>query len=921
MASERPYDPDLEWIDHIRPTGLVVAGSVLKDHQLVPVRQTEADTSAVSALIDPDPDEPALSDPWRFFSAILGWRASDVAGAPEGPALPSDLAVVLPEQATLLVPDWAMAAPKGTAGWQLLVKLEGKGIDPDQRGAVGGWEATPHQRFERLLRESGVSTGVLVWDRELRLIHAPRGETSGWLAFPLRALTGVAGRVMLGGLKLLLTNFRLHNDAEARRLPQILKASREAQAKVSTKLAEQVLGALHELLRGFDHAEPDLIRELARTRSHHLYEGLLTVLLRLVFLLYAEDRDLVPSRNDGPGRALYQANYSVRGLFAKLEEDTALNPDTMDERTGAWGRLLATFRLLHEGDHSGWIRARGGKLFDRTRFGFLEGRAAASDAAQVPKVTDGCVHRVLTSLMTLAGDQGVRERLSYRTLDVEQIGSVYETVMGFTVDVARGAVLAIKAGKNNKTPVFVDLDALAARKGVDRIKSLKESADRALTAKQDKAVKEAKSAADLAAALEGIADERGSPGRHPAPAGTPILQPTAERRRTGSHYTPRELTEPIVRHALEPIFERLGADATPERVLEIKVCDPAMGSGAFLVEACRTLAARLVKAWERHPGTRSALPPDEDDDLHARRLVAQRCLYGVDKNPMAVDLARLSLWLATLARDHEFTFLDHALKCGDSLVGLTVEQMSRLHWDETADGMPLYAGLIRERVTAALHGREEIRTAPDDVTAAIQEVRYRAIESRLDDARAIGDAVIAAFFASDKGKARERERAEVEQALNGNPPKWDEIKRRAAAPRQGEHPLSPFHWELEFPEVFRRDNPGFDAFVGNPPFAGKNTITDGSGAGYLLWLKQLHRGAHGNADLGAHFYRRCFGLLRAGGCFGLIATKTIRQGDTRDTGLKVILATGGTIYRAQRRVRWPGEAAVVIAVVHIQKGD
>ena len=921
MASERPYDPDLEWIDHIRPTGLVVAGSVLKDHQLVPVRQTEADTSAVSALIDPDPDEPALSDPWRFFSAILGWRASDVAGAPEGPALPSDLAVVLPEQATLLVPDWAMAAPKGTAGWQLLVKLEGKGIDPDQRGAVGGWEATPHQRFERLLRESGVSTGVLVWDRELRLIHAPRGETSGWLAFPLRALTGVAGRVMLGGLKLLLTNFRLHNDAEARRLPQILKASREAQAKVSTRLAEQVLGALHELLRGFDHAEPDLIRELARTRSHHLYEGLLTVLLRLVFLLYAEDRDLVPSRNDGPGRALYQANYSVRGLFAKLEEDTALNPDTMDERTGAWGRLLATFRLLHEGDHSGWIRARGGKLFDRTRFGFLEGRAAASDAAQVPKVTDGCVHRVLTSLMTLAGDQGVRERLSYRTLDVEQIGSVYETVMGFTVDVARGAVLAIKAGKNNKTPVFVDLDALAARKGVDRIKSLKESADRALTAKQDKAVKEAKSAADLAAALEGIADERGSPGRHPAPAGTPILQPTAERRRTGSHYTPRELTEPIVRHALEPIFERLGADATPERVLEIKVCDPAMGSGAFLVEACRTLAARLVKAWERHPGTRSALPPDEDDDLHARRLVAQRCLYGVDKNPMAVDLARLSLWLATLARDHEFTFLDHALKCGDSLVGLTVEQMSRLHWDETADGMPLYAGLIRERVTAALHGREEIRTAPDDVTAAIQEVRYRAIESRLDDARAIGDAVIAAFFASDKGKARERERAEVEQALNGNPPKWDEIKRRAAAPRQGEHPLSPFHWELEFPEVFRRDNPGFDAFVGNPPFAGKNTITDGSGAGYLLWLKQLHRGAHGNADLGAHFYRRCFGLLRAGGCFGLIATKTIRQGDTRDTGLKVILATGGTIYRAQRRVRWPGEAAVVIAVVHIQKGD
>ena len=97
-------------------------------------------------------------------------------------------------------------------------------------------------------------------------------------------------------------------------------------------------------------------------------------------------------------------------------------------------------------------------------------------------------------------------------------------------------------------------------------------------------------------------------------------------------------------------------------MLDLKVCDPAMGSGAFLVEACRALGERLVQAWTRWPETRPTIPPDEDEELHARRLVAQRCLYGVDKNPLATDLARLSLWLATLARDHEFTFLDHALK-------------------------------------------------------------------------------------------------------------------------------------------------------------------------------------------------------------------------------------------------------------------
>ena len=125
-------------------------------------------------------------------------------------------------------------------------------------------------------------------------------------------------------------------------------------------------------------------------------------------------------------------------------------------------------------------------------------------------------------------------------------------------------------------------------------------------------------------------------------------------------------------------------------MLDLKVCDPAMGSGAFLVEACRALGERLVEAWARWPETRPTIPADEDEELHARRLVAQRCLYGVDKNPRAVDLARLSLWLATLARDHEFTFLDHALKCGDSLVGLTTAQIAAANWDESKPGLPLF---------------------------------------------------------------------------------------------------------------------------------------------------------------------------------------------------------------------------------------
>jgi hypothetical protein len=917
MADPPRLDPDLEWLDLVRPVGLVVAPSLLKELPLSPELQTRTDNAAVAELLSPeDEGGPALSDPWAFAERILGWPVARVAGAPGGPALPDDLCKVLPEYDTVLEPHWALAGLDG--GWQLLVRIEAPAIAPDTRGGLAGWEATPHQRFERLLRETGIPIGVLISDKELRLVYAPRGETSGWIAFPLRPLATVAGRPMLGGLKLTLGSFRLFNDAEDRRLPALLKASREAQAAVSTALAEQVVGALHELLRGLAAAEPELIRKLATERPHHLYEGLLTVLMRLVFVLYAEDRDLIPSRIDAKARAFYDQGYSARGLHGKLLEDQARHPDTMEERLGAWGRLIALFRLVHAGDRTGWVRARGGKLFDPDAFPFLEGRAIPEEAPRIAQVTDGCVLRVLDGLLTLKG-----ERLSYRTLDVEQIGSVYETVMGFTVLRATGPVLAIRAGRHNRTPVFVDLAELAALKPDERLKRLKEGAQRSgqLSPKQQQAIKAAAGAEGMAAALDSIVDERGSPDKRVMPAGTPILQPTDERRRTGSHYTPRSLTEPIVHYALEPAFERLGPEARPEDVLDLKVCDPAMGSGAFLVEACRALAARLVQAWARWPDARRKLPADEDEDLHARRLVAQRCLYGVDKNPMATDLSKLSLWLATLARDHEFTFLDHALKTGDSLVGLTRAQIAAVHWDTSKPGLPLFRTLIRDRFEAALTGRAEIRDAPDDVERSIQEARYQQIERRLSDARLLGDAVVAAFFSADKLKVREAKRQEIESWLN-EPAEamWLKVGALAGTLGDGETPIPPFHWELEFPEVLGRDNPGFDAVVSNPPFLGGRRISIVLGFNYNYWLELVQGGASRNADLVAHFFRRVFWLLRYDGVFGLLATNTIGQGDTRATGLEDILSSDGSILRAEKRLEWPGEATVIVSVVHVAKG-
>lgn len=923
MSAEQIPNPETEWLDHVRPVGLVVAPSLLEELGLTPLRQSPIDSALAAEYLEPETDKSALPDPWVFFSGVLGWESQHVAGSPQGPAVAPELSLSLPEHGTVLNPTWAVSELGNAARkWQLLVRIEPTGVDPDSRNALDGWEASPQQRFERLLRDTGVFAGILLTDHTLRVIYAPRGESSGHLSFPLRALGNVAGRAMLGGLKLLLNRSRLFSDAEERRLPAILRKSRDAQASVSSLLAEQVLGALHELLRGLDRVEPELLRGLAASQPEPLYEGLLTVLLRLVFVLYAEDRDLLPSRASGRTREIYENSYSVRGLYARLVQDAALSPDTMDERYGGYGRLLALFRLIHAGHRSHFIQARGGKLFDPDEFLFLEGRRSQADPPRILRVSDGCLLRILEGLMTLRVRGGERERLSYRTLDVEQIGSVYETVMGFTVQVARGSVLAIKAGKHNRTPVFVDLDALIATKGKERIKFLKENAGRGqLSAAVTKAVEAAQSIGDLAAALEVIADERASPLRQVSRGGTPLLQPSDERRRSGSHYTPRSLTAPIVRHALEPALERLGEQATPAQILDLKICDPAMGSGAFLVEACRVLGERLVQAWARSPDQRPAIPADEDEELHARRLVAQRCLYGVDRNPRAVDLARLSLWLATLARDHEFTFLDHALKCGDSLVGLTHEQIQSLHWDLGA-GLPLFSGLVRERVALAIKGRSEIREAADNEPRANQEARYQQVEAQLQGARLVGTALIAAFFSSDKPKVREAVRQKIESWANGSPDDlWPRLAAQAASLRSGDHAITPFHWQIEFPEVFVRNNPGFDAIVGNPPFAGKNSIIAGNPQGYLPWLQNLHEGAHGNADLVAHFFRRAFGLLRQQGSFGLIATNTIGQGDTRASGLTRIIADGGAIARATRRLKWPGEAAVVVSIVHVIKGS
>ncbi len=303
-------------------------------------------------------------------------------------------------------------------------------------------------------------------------------------------------------------------------------------------------------------------------------------------------------------------------------------------------------------------------------------------------------------------------------------------------------------------------------------------------------------------------------------------------------------------------------------------------------------------------------------------------MYGVDKNPFAVNLAKLSLWLVTLAKDYPFTFLDHALKCGDSLVGLTKAQIGSFGKDASYD-LPLLA-LLKEKIDKARNLRTQIQANDNRSDADYDQKRLRLldVEQELREARLTGDVKIAAFFAGSNNKEREEKEREFAELVR----KWryqttdvetqnlSSIQGISQKLRRSNQCIIPFNWDIEYPEVFDVGKSGFDAIVGNPPFAGKNTTINANAPGYLDWLKEVFPESHGNSDLVAFFFRRAFDLLRQGGAFGLIATNTIAQGDTRSTGLRWICEHGGTIYNAQKRMKWVGQAAVVVSVVNVLKG-
>lgn len=963
-----------DWLNLIEVSGPFLAVPVLRDvlpqglEALTsgrPQRLRAAYDEWRDAVDTDDADLPAIHSAWIDEVLQSALEVDDQVLRRAG-SFPELLKVSLPEHGVTIAPDLAIVNPTQGDAPLLPVQLYDPDTDLDATRNYDGLATTPGDRMVAMLRAVGCPVGLVTNGERWMLVHAPAGAVASFASWYAR-LWGQEPETLRAFVSLL--GVRRFFGPEAERLPTLFERSLKHQDDVTDALGEQVRRAVEVLVQSLDRADQDRNRDLLHdVDPKELYEAGLTVMMRLVFLLAAEERGLLLL-----GDPRYDAFYALSSLRMQLRADTE---EILERRRSAWSRLLALFRGVYGGIDHPLLRlpAMGGSLFDPDRYPFLEGRKKGtnwrSDPAEPLPIDDRTVLLLLEAIQTFEG-----RTLSYRALDVEQIGHVYEGLLERTVQRVDDVTLELEGSAKAKNARLTLGEIESARlDGAARIVNLlMERSERSEPAIRNAISREPdeRVAARLLTVCRGDVklrdgimpyvdllrtDPWGYPLVHHAGAFVVVLG--ADRRESGTHYTPKSLTEKIVEETLTPVVYRGPAEGAPredwklksaDELLDLKVCDPAMGSGAFLVQTCRWLADRLVEAWSDMEATGGRIDDEgrilaaddtagfeplsrdtEERAILARRLIAERCLYGVDKNPLAVELAKLSLWLTTLAKGRPFGFLDHNLRSGDSLLGIhDLGQLIELDMKPKGKAqLRLFGRTIRSAVDKALALRSQLRSIPIRDIGDVEAMAALDAQSRSELALPglIADALVGIVLADARAVKITALATMADEAAGGDANTQARLLRQAIADLAGDTSdgvsRRPLHWPLEYPEVFLRDNGGFDAFVGNPPFLGGQRITGVAGTTYRDWLvKQIAEGRRGSADLVAYFFLRAYSLLRDGGNFGLLAVNTIAEGDTRQVGLESMVSGEAVIHAAYPNEPWPGKAAVATSRVHIHKGE
>lgn len=687
----------------------------------------------------------------------------------------------------------------------------------------------------------------------------------------------------------------------------------EAGSRIREGLSVAFINCINILAKGFlEHPKNEILRksiyenysvnndikvdedDYKKLSSDKYFLYLLRLLYRILFLFVIEERDLVFSEiNEKLGnnydklkrlKSIYYSYYSLTRL-RKLSERLYFYDNKLED---IWISLKHTFRIFEDEKYSAklGIYPLGGDLFSYDAIGVLN--ESYLDNETLLK----CI-----KYLTIFENNKKKEtiKVSYASLNVEEFGSVYEGILEYT-------------GKfifNGKIQFLID--------------------------------------------------------------------ESSERASSGSHYTPEELVQPLIKNSLDFIIENIKTEVNKEvekeyagkhqtyssigiitveknnikkdkiikALLNLKICDVSCGSGHILLTTARRLAIEVAKAETGED------QPNPTNYRKALRSVIRHCIYGVDINPLAVELCKVSLWLESHNPGEPLNFLDHKIKCGNSIVGVARieelnENISAEAFIKLPDDDPKTCSLLRKendiqlKGGVSLFGGAKLDTTTVDFyremfnfdnlpentleEVKLKKQKYETLKgSEYYFLKQLSDMQTAQFFIQ-KTEEKKRKIATTEDFINFSKKDKSVSNIKISASDSVAYEKRFFNWFIEFPEVFLTEQNGFDLIIGNPPFLGGQRLSGTYGDNFLNYVKYKYAPA-GSCDLVTYFFRRVYELIKPHGFMALISTNTIAQGVAREGGLDVIVKNGGNINFAVRSIKWPGVAAVDVSLITIFKGE
>ena len=632
-----------------------------------------------------------------------------------------------------------------------------------------------------------IQWGILTNGRKWRLYGTNDYETQTYYEVDLPELLQ---RGDLEAFKYFYVFFRpaaFHESGGTTFLDEVWSESETASQELGENLQDNVFTAVRVLGRGFVETNDDLdIDPDDEEALGELKEQSLVFLYRLMFVLYAEARGLIHPEGQR-AQDDYEENFSLDALRLQIHEeigevDEGFEDEFSEYSTSMWGRLEDLFRLIDQGEENLGIPPYNGGLFDHEVHEFLTEN----------EVSNRYLAEVIYRLSTTQNDEGRYVLADYADLDTRHLGSVYEGLLEhqFRIAPEQYAAVAEDGGQVWKPATEVS----------------------------------------VAEAVETVPE-----------GGLYVVNDEGERKATGAYYTPDYVVTYIVEETIGPLVEEIQEDLIDQgfepgtqeyiapffrRVTDLRILDPAMGSGHFLTKATGYLSEQVM-AEVREAETEFGVAFDEH---HIRREIAKECIYGVDLNGMAVELAKLSMWLETLAADRPLAFLDHHFKQGNSLVGSDIEDIEELESDANGDddqySLAEFGATREGTIERLMDIYGEFLAIENETVEDVRKMKRKYAEIEQDELRrrlvAMANVHTAERFGLDvPGGAYER----MAKALEDDE-EWVNVKDtdwfKSAQTIGGEQDF--FHWKLAFPEVFyreggtTREDAGFDAVIGNPPY-------------------------------------------------------------------------------------------------------